>query len=229
MIISHRHHFIFIKTHKTAGTSIEGFLSPFCGEEDILTPLHPPLPEHLPRNYRGFFNPLGDLGKGHGWPDWARTVKHFILAERYYNHMPARLVKLRLGASVFDNYYKFCVERNPWEKTLSYFYMAKHRAKGQLSLEEFIQQGRFPVDRTLYTDEAGQLLVDRVVRYEHLADDLGEVFAHLGIPFEGELGVKAKSGYRSDRRSYRDVFTPEQQQIIADAFAWEIESFGYRF
>ncbi len=39
MIISHKHKFIFIKTRKTAGTSIEIFLSQFCGKNDILTPI----------------------------------------------------------------------------------------------------------------------------------------------------------------------------------------------
>ena len=41
MIISHKHKFIFVKTRKTAGTSIEIGLSKFCGPEDIITPLAP--------------------------------------------------------------------------------------------------------------------------------------------------------------------------------------------
>ena len=39
MIVSHKHKFIFLKTKKTAGTSIELALSPFCGDSDILAPL----------------------------------------------------------------------------------------------------------------------------------------------------------------------------------------------
>jgi hypothetical protein len=38
MVISHRHRFIFVKTARTAGTSIEIFLSTHCGAGDVLTP-----------------------------------------------------------------------------------------------------------------------------------------------------------------------------------------------
>ena len=37
MIISHKHKFIFIKTVKTAGTSIDIALSKICEPQDIIT------------------------------------------------------------------------------------------------------------------------------------------------------------------------------------------------
>jgi hypothetical protein len=36
VIVSHRHRFIFIKTTKTAGTSVEMFLRQFCGPVDLV-------------------------------------------------------------------------------------------------------------------------------------------------------------------------------------------------
>jgi len=39
MIVSHEHKFIFLKTKKTAGTSIELALTELCGPEDVITPL----------------------------------------------------------------------------------------------------------------------------------------------------------------------------------------------
>src|SRR5207245_10127827 len=61
MIISNKYKFIFIKTTKTAGTSIEVFLSKQCGPMDILTPIAPPIEGHQPRNYQGFINPIPEI------------------------------------------------------------------------------------------------------------------------------------------------------------------------
>ena len=39
MLISHRHKFIFLKTQKTAGTSLEIALSAFLSKQDVIAPL----------------------------------------------------------------------------------------------------------------------------------------------------------------------------------------------
>ena len=44
---------------------------------------------------------------------------------------------------------------------------------------------------------------NRVIRYENLLGELGEVFSQLDIHFDGTLGIKAKSEYRTDRRPYQ--------------------------
>jgi len=61
MILSHRYKFIFIKTRKTAGTSIEIYLSQFTKAFDVVTPISPSPDNHQPKNYRGLFNPNPEL------------------------------------------------------------------------------------------------------------------------------------------------------------------------
>jgi hypothetical protein len=227
MIISHKHKFIFIKTAKTAGTSIEVFLSQHCGADDVVTPIGPPVDGHVPRNYERLFNPLPEILAGanrlrHAWSD-------FIARKKFYNHMTALLVKSRVPASIWRTYFKFAVERNPWDKVLSHYHMHAHRA-GSLSLEQYFATGKFPVNFPRYTERSGKkIIVDRVLHYENLTAELGEVFSQLNIPFAGDLGVRAKSEYRGDRAPYQIAFNEEQRRIVEELFAREIELHGYRF
>jgi hypothetical protein len=229
MILSHKYKFIFIKTAKTAGTSIEGFLSKHCGPEDIVTPIAPPIEGHQPRNYEGFINPLPEILERPG-KFFSALRQSFNSREKFYNHMPAREVRNRVPTDVWNSYFKFCVERNPWDKVLSHHHMHAAREGGSLTLDEYLARGRFPINYFRYTDRSGRrIIVDRVLRYENLVPELSEVFSQLKIPFDGSLGVTAKSEYRTDRRLYQQVFNDEQRKIVEEAFAKEIELHGYRF
>jgi hypothetical protein len=229
MILSHKYKFIFIKTAKTAGTSIEVFLSKHCGPKDIVTPIAPTVEGHQSRNYEGFINPVPEILQRPG--KLFSVLRHAITSrDKFYNHMPAREIKNRVPADVWNGYFKFCVERNPWDKVLSHYHMHAARESGALSLDEYLARGRFPINYSRYTDRSStKITVDRVLRYEKLMAELGEVFSQLGIPFDGTLSVTAKSGYRSDRRPYQEVFNDEQRKIVEKAFAKEIKLHGYRF
>ena len=208
MVISHKYRFIFVKTPKTAGTSLEVFLSGVCGDDDVLTPIEPHVPPHRARNYQ---------------------------AGGFYNHMPAREIRDRLEPEVWNSYFKFCVERNPWDKTISHYYFLKgyleqrNGSNEPLTLAKYFDRGMSCSSTDLYADVDGRLIVDRVLRYEQLAEDLKSIFSPLGISFSGELGVRAKSEYRSDRRHYREILDDSQRDLIANMFAREIALFGYRF
>jgi hypothetical protein len=229
MILSHKFKFIFIKTAKTAGTSIEVFLSKHCGPQDIVTPIIPRVQGHQPRNYEGLINPIPGILERPG--KFLSALHHSMMSRtKFYNHMPAREVKQRVGIDVWNGYFKFCVERNPWDKVLSHFNMHLTREGGRLSFNEYLARGRFPLNAFRYMDRSqNKIIIDRVVRYENLLVELGEVFAQLGIPFGGSLGVAAKSEYRADRRAYQELFNEQQRRIVERAFAKEIELHGYRF
>ena len=122
------------------------------------------------------------------------------------------------------------MERNPWDKVLSHYHMNASRKGGALTLDQYLAIGKFPLNYVRYTDPSGnKIIVDRIVRYENLMAELAEVFARLGVPFDGSLGVRAKSEHRTDRRPYQEVFNETQRRIVEEAFAKEIDLHGYRF
>lgn len=216
MILSHKYKFIFIKNQKVAGTSVEVFLSQHCGQQDIVTPIQPPVPPHAARNYHW---------NGMPFPENPADPKML----KFYNHMSALEVQRRIPRQLWESCFKFCVERNPWDKTVSHFHQINHLRGGDWSFEQYLDKGRFCSDFSRYSAAGGTLLVDRVVRYEFLEEELGQVFERLGVPFDGSLGVRAKSEYRSDRRHYRDFYSPSSRAAVAEAFAREIDLLGYEF
>lgn len=205
MIISHKYKFIFIKTVKTAGTSIEVDLNKVLGENDVATPIYPEVEGHRPQNFV--------------------AKNRFFRKTKYQNHMSAKEVRKIVGRTVWDEYFKFCVEREPVSKVISYYSMLTnspyHNKKTKdISFDEFIEQRKFPVDTAKYTDRQGNLLVDKILRYENLTEELMSTAQHLG--FSLELKAKAKTGFRLDQN-----VTQEQAQIIYDAFSSSNKFTGY--
>jgi hypothetical protein len=213
---------------KTAGTSIEIYLSQYCGKDDVVTPIEPHVVPHVARNYRGLWNPYPEImeKKAKGI---RRDLRDFIKLRKFYNHIPAWSVQKRVSRHIWDEYYKFCIERNPWDKTLSDYYMFRDRSSGKLSLDDYLENGVFCLNYPKYTDLNGTLMVDKVIRYENLMDELRETFERVKVPFSGSLGVKAKSEHRVDSTPYYKVFSEKQRQLIAEAFSKEIELHGYSY
>ena len=144
MILSYKYKFIFIKTAKTAGTSIEVFLSQRCGPQDIVTPIAPRVEGHQPRNYEGLINPVPEILEQPG--KFFFALRHSMTScTKFYNHMPACEVKQRVPAEVWNGYFKFCVERNPWDKAFVSLQHARRARRRPLSLDEISPAGDSPL------------------------------------------------------------------------------------
>jgi hypothetical protein len=108
--------------------------------------------------------------------------------------------------------------------------MERARSGGELDINAFLARDKIGFNWPLYADEDMERpIVDRILRYEGLNDDLTLLFAELGVPWTGSLGIKAKSEYRQDRRHYRDVLTLEQANSISHRFIKEIDWHGHKY
>lgn len=231
MIVSHKYKFIFIKTAKTAGTSTEIALSRFCGPDDIITPFMVSKDEEL-RTLMGGRTPQHYLPslEDHSLKtliQWVWNGKRIPLLK---SHSSAQEIKAHIGTLVWDTYFKFCFERNPWDRVISHYYY-KHRSDPRPSLAKYVDKEGFRrlkrAGFDLYTI-SGEVAVDRICRFENLTDELEDVRRQLGIPEKLELPF-AKAQFRIDRRSYRDILDDGQRMKIAEFFKDEINLMGYEF
>jgi Sulfotransferase family len=231
MIISHKYKFIFLKTNKTAGTSVEIALSKFCGADDIITPITPE-DEKIRRDkgYRGPQNCLQVPIWDYGIRDVAKLLIKGIKRPRFYNHMSAKEIRAHIGGRVWNSYYKFCFERNPWDRVISLYYW-RYRSEPRPTISEFVESNIPMVLRIrgfeLYTIN-GQIAVDKICHFENISEELEVIRKRLGIPEKLDCPY-AKSQFRKDKRSYRDILDVKQQAKIAELFSDEISLMGYEF
>ena len=211
MILSHKHKFIFFKSHKTAGTSMEMALATCCGEKDIVTPLC--FSEDCGGNY--------GVEKGYSHP----TKNH---KEKKFNpHASPREVKEKISPETWDTYYKFSIIRNPWDRMVSqwWWWWARGDNYQNLNFSEFIKERKpfpwCPKFCDWFTD------VDFLIRFENLRGDYEKACDHLKI--SPVMLPRAKGGFRKKKAHYSKYYTRETKQIVADHYRKDIDQFNYSF
>lgn len=233
MIISHKHKFIFLKSKKTAGTSIEIYLSRFCGKDDVITPITPrdeaqrrrfgvkPQNHTEPWTLREFYWELRRSMQDGRLPGAKKIA--------FSQHAPAKVVKEKVGEQIWQNYFKFCFVRNPWDRAISRYYWdrAVERKNTVKQLDESLQQSD-PGENLKYYIIDDELALDYVGKYETLAKDLEIICNKINIPFTDDI-PRTKTNVRKDKRHYSEILTPQQASYIENRCRQEIELFGYKY
>ncbi|MGV7223493.1 MAG: hypothetical protein ACQ9MH_18430, partial [Nitrospinales bacterium] len=229
LIISPHYLFILLHTQKSAGTSIDIALSKFCGEDDIITPISSyDEPKRVQYGSRGPQNCFVSYSK-YSCKDW---IQSFIERKRrrFYNHIPAYDIRRWIGEEIWKSYYKFCFERNPWDKAISRYSFCAALSKKKISPEEFLwKKEEIPnlSNYPIYTID-DKVVVDRVCYFENLSQEIEDITCHLGLP-EVLVLPKAKVGFRKDKRPYQEIIGKKERGLIQTLCQKEIDLFGYTF
>ena len=213
MIASHARGFVFLKTRKTAGTSVEIALSKVCGPDDIITEISPE-DEELRRASGG------------------RPPQNFDsppLPRKAYNHMGAKAAREVVGEAAWRDYYTFAIERNPWDAVVSLYYW-KYKDRPELpDFEQYVSEvwiEQLANNRRMYRI-GGRIALDRVLQYERLDADLHEVWEQLDLP--GSPDLPRAKGQARPAGHYRELYSPASRDRVREVFADTIETFGYEF
>lgn len=218
MIVSHKHKFIFVRTEKTAGTSVSSALLEFLGEGDVVA--------NMKRPGWARYSPIH-----HG-----ALKRHFPAYFGLHTHATIGQVRRVLGEDVYARYFKFCIERNPWDRQVS-LYFHREKIKDKLATANFDRDMSSLVYRwteytrlynwQIYTIN-NRIAVDQVIRYEDLDTALPKLLSQLGIPASVSL-PRRRSGYRDRDRHYREHYSDRTRDLVARWYQREIGALGYEF
>jgi hypothetical protein len=219
MLVSHLYKFIYTKTAKTAGTSVELFFEPFC--------VDPSAPKTKKMHHRGSerVTDAGIIGFRGGQPPPDCV---------WWHHMSAAEIKRLLGEEIWNSYFKFCAVRNPYDKAISLFYFlrnrgrikSKRRAPDSEQFEQWLLQGNLWLDRVRYVID-GRFALDDVIKYEQLEADVARISQRLRLPILGSSLPKLKVGSRPASATITQMYTEKSADVVRRRYAFEFEQFGY--
>ncbi len=215
MLVSHLYNFIFTKTSKTAGTSVEVYFEPYC--------LH----EHIRSSREGNGMCVSDAGII-GQRGYQASRK------KWYNHMSASKIRHQLGREAWNNYYKFTTIRNPFQKVVSAFHfevknakkIIEHRQLLKFFFREWLMLGKLFNDRDRYIID-NEICLDYFIRYDQLHEGIEHVCDELGLPFEPERLPQLKSNHRPRKVDYAEYYELDTLALVAKHFSYEIRKFGF--
>ncbi|EEE38781.1 hypothetical protein RKLH11_2625 [Rhodobacteraceae bacterium KLH11] len=223
MMILKEQKLVFIKTKKTAGSSIEIALGQLLKPGDFASPLTND-EERLRRGKRKIvLNSVKLLRERGGGKVRVRDP-----------HAGFEVVK-RYLPDIAEDCTSFCVERNPWDKAVSAFYFWMHQRKLEITnpTDQFAgfcrAQVRYFSSFGQYS-ENGEVVVDKVLQYDNLRTEFDDFMKEMGVEAVSLDSVRAKSGIRKSKRFelfYGDDWSFETVDQVAKVFRREIDVFGY--
>lgn len=210
---------LFIHIPKNAGTTIR--LSPLLTDKII---------------------PAGE--QNHKSASYSRAVKAKM--DSLGDHHGFEHARWRDLSESAQQYTAFAVIRNPWDRVVSRYFFAKKVIEVEQkvrpdyadvsSFEAFLEE-RFKWINEDYmwhravrgwhpafeyvTDTDGHIRCD-ILRFENLNSDLCKYF-------DIDMMTRARNVTGLNKGSYRDLYTPETIQIVADWYKLDIDTWGYDF
>tara|TARA_Y100000389_G_scaffold194835_1_gene225372 strand:+ start:151 stop:798 length:648 start_codon:yes stop_codon:yes gene_type:complete len=211
VLISHKYKFIYIKNKKVAGTSVESFFGKYCQDPD--------------KNYEytdktdELIDAFGIIGARSGGKKNGKNING-----AWGGHKSAALIKKDLGNDLFDNYLKFCVIRNPYDKIVSKYFWKE-------SPETFKDFARHVNVNNMFIHSIdGKSVCDYYIRYETLEEDIIKLCKKLGIEdYDIKNLPKHKTKQRKNKGHYSKFYDEETRKLVYKNHRKEFELFGYKF
>ncbi len=223
VLVCHPSKFIYMKTQKTGGTTVEMYFERFCAPADRYTGAE---------SVQETVSEIGVIGSRRGGKRDGDVWR---------NHMPAARVRELLGAETWARYLKFAAVRNPYARMLSLYFWRSRRdyPADETALERarqsfaryvkggFLRRRAWDSDLDVVAID-GEVRMDMLVRLEHLHADIEAVCDRVGVPWNPEWVIHTKKTAGAPKRyPLQDFYTPEIAAIVRREFDWVFRRFDY--
>ena len=204
MIVCHSRKFIYVKTKKTASTSIEIALSKFCVDCDFVTMLTEK-DEKLRRRIGG------------------KTPNE--LKQGMTSHSTAEQIKEEFGDSIWNEYFKITSVRNTYDMMVSkYFWEKQKQPDFDAWYDDYKKSAHCNWD--IYTIN-GVPAMDFYIRHDHILEDCSKLSEILGLDSDlSTLVRRIKTKHKHREEKWPQISKESLIKIAKDARK-EIEFFNY--
>lgn len=158
----------------------------------------------------------------------------FLYKGKGWHHVPAFKIKSMFNKKNWNSYYKWTVERNPFEKVVSHYHKRNEVDwNNSLTLGQWMEKSnkwKFPYSYHLYTIN-DEFVLDDIIFFSQL-EEVGKIFEKLGIPYNGEIEGDINVGYWKDNKNYREYFENENKKYtkwIKKYYKPEFKLWGWEF
>ena len=212
LVISDKYQYIFFHLPKNAGVSISSFL---IKQEKFL----------IIKKYINYITPY-ILGKKNNF-----YISKNLRFYKFNSHITCYDFYKIFEKDLFNNYYKFAVVRNPFDRAVSrYEYSKKINKKFKsFKFEDFLKfdlKNNLPILKQyeFCTNDKKNLAVNKIIKFEELNKELKEISYKL---FQKEHSIKHLN--KTPRNNYREYFNFKTINLLKEKLNHDLIYFDYSF
>tara|TARA_Y200000002_G_C22620701_1_gene638040 strand:+ start:683 stop:1291 length:609 start_codon:yes stop_codon:yes gene_type:complete len=202
-MISHKLKFIFIHIPKTSGNSLSVFLTDFVNNTVTIRD-----------------SPAGK--------DCNVSIICEKRSQKQIKHANIDYYKRLYGKQIND-YFKFTIVRNPYDRILSYYFYQKcnlqeknYETFNRDEFINFVKENKQILNQYTYIDNSFH-----IVYFENLIDDLKNLDCFKGV-IDFNNYPKLNSSYNS-KIDFETIYDKELKDLVFNKFKKDFDIFGYNF